>query len=132
MERERASDPVASARERREQAHRARLDEALRQLEAGIDAILESDGYQRYLAAMGRFHRYSYGNILLILAQQPGATRVAGYRRWQALGRQVRRGERGITIITPRFSQEKDPDSGEKREVLAGFGTGTVFDIAQT
>lgn len=132
MERKHDLDRLSAASERREQAQRARLDEALRQLEAGIDAILESDGYRHYLDAMGRFHRYSYGNILLILAQRPEATVVAGYRRWQSLDRQVRRGERGITIITPRFSKDVDPDTGEEREVLVGFGTGSVFDIAQT
>ncbi len=31
-------------------------------------------------------------NVWLILAQRPDATRVAGYRTWQRLGRQVNRG----------------------------------------
>jgi antirestriction protein ArdC len=53
------------------------------------------------LAAAGRFHRYSLGNVLLILAQNPEAMRVAGYRTWQSLDRQVRKGERGIQILAP-------------------------------
>ena len=35
-------------------------------------------------------------NQLLILAQRPDATVVAGYRAWQSLGRQVRRGAKGL------------------------------------
>ena len=38
-------------------------------------------------------------NQLLILAQRPDATTVAGYRAWQSLGRQVRRGATGIGIF---------------------------------
>lgn len=48
-----------------------------------------------------RFHTYSFGNVLLILRQNPEATTVAGYRTWQTLGRQVRKGERGIQILAP-------------------------------
>ena len=38
-------------------------------------------------------------NQLLILAQRPDATTVAGYRAWQSLGRQVLRGAKGIGIF---------------------------------
>jgi len=41
------------------------------------------------------------GNLLLIGAQAPQATRVAGFRSWQSVGRQVRKGERGIAILAP-------------------------------
>jgi len=41
------------------------------------------------------------GNLLLIGGQAPQATRVAGFRSWQSLGRQVRKGERGIAILAP-------------------------------
>ncbi len=41
------------------------------------------------------------GNLLLIGAQAPQATRVAGFRSWQSLGRQVCKGERGIAILAP-------------------------------
>ncbi len=40
-------------------------------------------------------------NLLLIALQAPQATRVAGFRSWQSLGRQVRKGERGIVILAP-------------------------------
>jgi hypothetical protein len=40
----------------------------------------ESEVLRNYLAAMGKFHRYSVSNVLLIIAQRPDATRVAGYQ----------------------------------------------------
>ena len=53
------------------------------------------------VAAAAKFHSYSANNQLLILLQAPQATRVAGFRRWQSLGRQVRKGEKGIAIMAP-------------------------------
>ena len=45
-----------------------------------------------YLKAMGRLHRYSLGNILLVSLQKPDASHVAGFRGWQKLGRHVKKG----------------------------------------
>ena len=52
------------------------------QLESG-----HSEGLTAYLTAMGRFHHYSFGNILEIARQKPDATRVAGLYAWNQLGR---------------------------------------------
>jgi antirestriction protein ArdC len=125
-----------------------RVAEALGRLDEAVSAIHDSEAFRRYLDVQARFHRYSFGNVLLILSQQPEATHVAGYRTWQSLGRQVRRGERGIKILVPmRVRQrENDADVGEATDSAgqtsdddpAGarqrllFGIGTVFDIAQT
>ena len=62
------------------------------QLVAGVEALVDSDRWRAFLAVAPRFHRYSPTNVLLILLQAPHATRVAGYRRWQSLGRQVPKG----------------------------------------
>ncbi len=53
------------------------------------------------------------GNLLLIGAQAPQATRVAGFRSWQSLGRQVRKGERGIAILAPCTYRPKTADRAE-------------------
>src|SRR5882762_6563928 len=45
----------------------------IEQLEAG-----HSEGHTAYLTAMGKFHNYSFGNILAIARQMPSASRVAG------------------------------------------------------
>lgn len=118
----------------------AALRELTDRLEQAVTQIHDSDAFRRYLDSQARFHRYSFGNVLLILAQQPNATRVAGYRAWQSLNRYVRRGERAIRILVPmsrRVEQEQpptdgDPDSDPARRSRLFFGIGHVFDISQT
>lgn len=111
-------------------------------LEAAVGAIQDSDSFRRYLDIQARFHRYSWANTVLIVAQYPAATRVAGYRTWQALGRQVRKGEHGIRIIVPltgRQRRDEPPpipattaDDADRDVLPLRFGTGTIFDISQT
>ncbi len=95
------------------------------------------------------------GNLLLIGAQAPQATRVAGYRSWQSLGRQVRKGERGIAILAPCTYRPKvaeraepaapagqepattcsggaAPQGGGGGRQVRGFRVAHVFDLAQT
>jgi len=94
---------------------------------------------------LARFHHYSFQNTLLIWTQAPEATYVAGYKAWQALGRQVRKGEHGITIFAPMTRKKVDPaESSERTDseeaptathrtaTYVGFRPTTVFDIAQT
>ena len=121
-----------------------KIGEAMSLLERGIESILDSEGFAEYLRTMARFHTYSFNNVALIQAQRPEATRVAGYRAWQALGRQVRKGEKGMIVFVPhrrRVREEEDPERGQgegegreepARKILAGFGLGRVFDVAQT
>ena len=45
-----------------------------------------SEALTNYLAAMGRFHRYSFFNVMLIARACPHATHVAGYQTWKSLG----------------------------------------------
>ncbi len=109
-----------------------RVREAVDLLDAGVEKVLDSDEFKRYLAFAARFHRYSANNSLLILVQKPGATRVAGYRRWRELSRQVRRGEEGLKILAPIFRTLEDERSGEKTRVLCSFKVVKVFDVSQT
>ena len=62
----------------------------------------ESEVLRNYLAAMGKFHRCSASNILLIITQRPEATRVACYQAWRKVHRQVVRGAKGIVIFLRR------------------------------
>ncbi len=124
-------DNERKATERGEKRDR-RVREAVDLLDAGVETILDGDEFKRYLAFAARFHRYSANNSLLILLQRPGATRVAGYRRWRDLGRQVRRGEEGLKILAPIFRTVEDEDSGEKARVLCSFKVVKVFDVSQT
>ena len=60
-----------------------------------------SESLRNYLAAIGRFHRYSLRNVMLIASQNPTATHVAGFQTWHKLGRFVKKGEKGILILAP-------------------------------
>lgn len=109
-----------------------RANDIRKTTEAGLDELIaavqagKSEGLREYLAQMAKFHRYSVTNHFLILAQHPQATRVAGYRTWKKLGRQVRRGSKSIRILAPILKRKTD------EEALAGFRTVGVFDISQT
>ena len=113
------------------------------QLETGITELFNSERYAAYLSTMAKFHRYSFGNILLILLQCPGASQVAGYGDWKKnFGRQVKRGEHGITILAPcpyrrrEEVEETAPDGSTATTIQlvqrVGFRTVTVFDVSQT
>lgn len=106
--------------------------QVLETLQAGVEGILTSEGYQAYLQTMAKFHRYSFNNSLLIHVQNPDATHVAGYNRWKDLGRQVRKGEKAMKIFVPYRRKVEDPDTGEEDYRVTGFGIGNVFDIAST
>lgn len=90
-----------------------------------------------------QFHRYSFGNSLLIMLQDPAATHVAGYQAFKAMGRQVRRGETGIKVLAPitrrepRLDDLGQPVRDEHGHVLhrthvVATKPVTVFDIRQT
>jgi hypothetical protein len=112
---------------------------------ANVKALIEqleeghSEALTAYLTAMGRFHNYSFGNILEIARQKPDATRVAGMWSWNQLGRKVRKGEKGIRILAPLIGiQRKRDEEAEKditkqnERVLVGFRNVYVFDVSQT
>lgn len=110
---------------------REKLEDLGRALERG-----QSETLKAYLAAMAKFPRYSAHNVWLILSQRPGATRVAGFTTWRRLGRQVKRGARGIAIIAPMFrrhAEDTDQLGGrdDRLETLA-FRCAYVFDVSDT
>jgi hypothetical protein len=129
----------------------ASMDVLVKALEAGHSEALSS-----YLKAMGRFHTYSFGNIILIATQKPSATHVAGMRTWNELGRRVNRGEKGILIFAPligwkrkQATEEPKPNGRkarknatadantttpevEREKYLLGFRGVYVWDVAQT
>ena len=120
-----------------------RLKALTDQLEQGVSDIFQSGQYAAYLTAMSKFHHYSFGNTMLIFMQCPNATNVAGYHDWRRnFGRQVKRGERGITILAPcpyrrrEEVEETAPDGSTATTIQlvqrVGFRTVTVFDVSQT
>ena len=109
------------------------------QLEQGVKDVFESERYKAYLDFMGKFYNYSVNNSILIWMQKPEASLVAGYQTWQKkFKRQVRKGEKGITILAPcphKFKKEVEDENGnlvEKEIQYTSFRATTVFDISQT
>lgn len=112
-------------------------------IKQSVDFLIEqlkqgkSETLTAYLAAMARFHSYSFSNILAIVHARPDATRVAGIRTWNELGRFINKGEKGIPILAPvignRKRREESEDETEKQTpVLIGFRKVFVFDHLQT
>ena len=126
------------------------MNSILKSLETGVENIFTGDKYAQYLQTMSKFHRYSFNNTLLIAMQRPGATLVTGYRNWQTMGRQVKKGEKGITILAPAPIKRKreqeildqnnkplldgngKPKTEEVEVIIPRFKPTTVFDISQT
>ena len=126
------------------------MDSIMQSLESGVEELFTSNRYKEFLKTMAKFHNYSFNNTMLIAMQRPDATLVTSYKNWQSMGRQVMKGEKGITIIAPapyKKMKEKEvldenqrPIMGtdgkpktEKVEVtVPHFKAVTVFDIAQT
>ena len=110
-------------------------DTAIQQLAATLERG-QSETLKAYLAAMAKFPRYSAHNVCLIMAQRPSATRVAGYTTWSRLGRQVKRGARGIRILAPVLRRRRECSSGSKghsqRDDVLFFRGVCVFDCADT
>jgi hypothetical protein len=133
-------------REQREQARAEKLEALHQTLTAQVAELVDSEAWQAMLRAAARFHRYSFGNVCMILTQRPTATQVAGFHTWRSLGRSVTKGEKGIAILAPvtyktkptaepHHSQDEPHDekpdaTGARR--LHGFKVEYVFDIEQT
>jgi hypothetical protein len=119
-------------------ARQAKLDATIDVLARKVEQIVQGDGYRHWLRMLSKFHTYSANNVALIHAQYPDATKVMGYGNkagttgWKSVGRHVKPGERGITIIRPIHQTIRDEATGEPVKMLRGFTTATVFDISQT
>lgn len=109
-----------------------KTQELLERLEQGVKATFESENYKEWLSVLSKFHNYSYSNTFLIFMQNAEATQVAGYRTWESLGRNVKKGEKAIQILAPATRKEVDEKTGEEHRVLSGFFYVNVFDISQT
>ena len=126
------------------------MDSIMQSLESGVEELFTSNRYKEFLKTMAKFHNYSFNNTMLIAMQRPDATLVTSYKNWQSMGRQVMKGEKGITIIAPapyKKMKEKEVLDENQRPIMGSdgkpkteqvevtvphFKAVTVFDIAQT
>ena len=97
-------------------------------LAANVEKLINGAEYRAALSFRHQLHRYSFRNVWLIYCQNPDASMVAGYRKWQELGRQVRKGEKSLAIFAP--MTRKDKETGELE--VFGFRSASVFDVSQT
>ena len=126
------------------------MDSIMQSLESGVEELFTSNRYQEFLKTMAKFHNYSFNNTMLIAMQRPDATLVTSYKNWQSMGRQVMKGEKGITIIAlapykkmkekevldenqrPIMGTDGKPKTEQVEVTVPHFKAVTVFDIAQT
>ena len=123
----------------------------LDKLAQGAKDVFNSEKYAAYLQMLDKFHTYSYRNVLLILMQCPGATKVAGYNSWKNnFNRHVKRYENGIKILgyapkkrqvqrpklgkygTPLLNSKGQPIMEEVTITVPAYKPVTVFDVSQT
>ena len=108
-----------------------KMKEAYEKLQESFMQFEGEESWKEYLRFSARFHEYSLNNTALIYVQNPDARYVKGYRAWQKLGRQVKKGEKAIKIFAPVSQKVKDKD-GEESWSVSGFRVINVFDLAQT
>jgi hypothetical protein len=130
-------------REAADRARRQTVEQLHGQLADGIANLDDKDAWQRWLGLASKLHRYSFNNVTLTMLQNPDATMIAGYRAWQAMGHQVRRGEKAIKILGPvtrkvelvdRLTGEPIRDADGRPQYvrqLVGVRPVSVFDASQ-
>ena len=121
---------------------RAEAEKLQETIATQVDELRSTKKWADFLAFATKFHTYSLNNLMLIMGQNPEASQVAGFRKWQELGRQVRKGEKALKILG--FAEKKLTEdeakttSGPVRRNSKGepvrvyFPTLSVFDISQT
>lgn len=138
-----------------------RLQQVHQRLQDAVENLTSGPGWQQMLRTAAALPTYSPHNVLLITQQCPDAQAVAGFHTWKALGRSVRKGEKGLAILAPVLRRGTSPDqqtatpdgraaaaspaegsgsasaevskdaAGRPRRVV-GFRVVHVFDISQT
>lgn len=106
-------------------------------IKKGITEIIKSGEYEKFLKFSKNFHSYSFNNMVLIYIQMPTATKVAGFKTWQKIGRKIKYGAKGIQIIYPikqKYEKKVLDNDEEKREVIEyiTYRATYVYDISQT
>lgn len=107
----------------------------------GVENIVNSGEYQKYLKFQKNFTKYSFCNKILIYSQFPDATRVAGKKAWRDMGREIIPEAQKIQITAgiPKKCQRKVKkivDGKEVEEVenyyYMSYTSVYVYDISQT
>jgi hypothetical protein len=92
------------------------ITDSINTLATMTDATAKSDLFKTWLRAVSRFHHYSFNNQLLVLLQRPQAERVAGFHTWKSLGRNVKKGAKGIAILAPCVRKKTAEEADKMRK----------------
>lgn len=120
--------------EQRKAQTQARTEQALQ----GFLDLLKSGDFPKAVARTAIITRvdsapsakWSPGNQMLMI--QAGTGDARGYRQWQDVGRQVKKGTKALYIIHPRVIQVENEDTKEKEPRVVGFGFTPVFGYEDT
>ena len=130
-------------REAAEEARQATLERMHAQLAEQVGSLDSSERWGVVAVREQLPPLQNFNNTLMIWGQRPEASMVAGYRAWQAKGRQVRRGETAIRVFgpvtagTPKLDVHghpvRDADGKPVQDVrIIGVKPVSVFDVLQT
>jgi hypothetical protein len=116
-----------------------KVEKAKTLLADAVGRLQTGDDWKAMLAKLaqgGQFslRRLSFRNQLLIQVQAPGTSSVATYGAWQKAGRQVRKGEKALTILAPVIVKKNKAASNadDADTVLLGFRPMPTFGGHQT
>jgi len=112
----------------------------------GVNNIITSGEYTKFLKFSRYFHNYSFNNRILIYLQMEDATMVAGFKTWEKMNRKIKHGSKGIQIIYPikrKYTSKIEGQSSiiedsveekqeEKTIEYMSYGCTYVYDISQT
>ena len=119
-------------------------------LEKGVKDVFQSDKYKQFLNVMAKFPRYSVNNTMLIMMQRPDAQLCQSFTGWKQMGRYVKKGEKGISIIAPApykiereqtkldekgrpvFDADGEPVKEKVEVTIRAFKVVKTFDLSQT
>ena len=119
-------------------------------LEKGVKDVFQSDKYKQFLNVMAKFPRYSVNNTMLIMMQRPDAQLCQSFTGWKQMGRDVKKGEKGISILAPApykiereqtkldekgrpvFDADGEPVKEKVEVTIRAFKVVKTFDLSQT
>ena len=126
------------------------LQQITDKLEKGVVEVFQSDRYKQFLDTMAKFPRYSVNNSLLIMMQKPDAQLCQSFTGWKQMGRYVKKGEKGISILAPApykiereqtkldekgrpvFDADGEPVKEKVEVTIRAFKVVKTFDLSQT
>lgn len=116
----------------------------LNKLHHEVSNLISGTDWERVARASALLNNFSPRNAILISLQSQSRgtniSKLAGYRNWQTIGRQVSKGQLGYKILAPMFAPKSDESQFRANETsspksqprVIGYRWVQVFDVTQT